>query len=347
MKKFVVILSSIALGLLLLSLILINNHGVQDFLLKRGALLLMSSTDVENPVDALRVFVCGSSSPLPDPERAQACIAVLTPQHFFVIDSGAGSSRNLMVAGVPLDRLDGVLLTHFHSDHIAELYEINLNSWVQGRPEPLTIYGPAGVNEIVDGLNLVYRQDVGYRVEHHGEELLPPRLGKLVANMIEPGVIVDEGGLKITAFTVDHQPVVPAVGYRIDYEGRSVVVTGDTIVSSGLEKMVVNLDLLLSDTLSLPVMEILSAAARESGRDRNAKILKDVTDYHAHKINVVELSQKAGVRLTGLYHLVPPPRNFIIEKFYQRDLPGNVILTEDNMWFTLRVGATDIDVDYP
>ncbi|HIG41244.1 MAG: MBL fold metallo-hydrolase [bacterium] len=347
MKKLAVILLSIALGLLLLSLILVNNHGVQDFLLKRAALLLMSTTVVENPIDALRIFVCGSSSPLPDPERAQACIAVITPQHFFVIDSGAGSTGNLMAAGLPLNRLDGVLLTHFHSDHIAELYEVNLNSWVQGRPDPLTIYGPAGVDEIVDGLNLVYRQDVVYRVEHHGEELLPPRLGKLMAKLIVPGVIVDTGELKITAFAVDHRPVTPAVGYRIDYKGRSAVVTGDTIVSTELEKMVVNLDLLLSDTLSLPVMEILSAAARESGRDRNAKILKDVTAYHAHKINVVKLSKKAGVQLTGLYHLVPPPRNFIIEKFYQRDLPGNIILTEDNMWFTLRVGETGIDTDYP
>ena len=157
MKKLIAVLATATVVLLVLSLGLLYSQRGQDFVLRRGALLAMNSTFVEHPVDALRVFVCGSSSPLPDPARAQACIAILTPAHFFVIDSGAGSTRNLLAARLPVVRLNGVLLTHFHSDHIAELYELNLGSWVQGRAEPLSIYGPNGISEVVEGLNLAYR----------------------------------------------------------------------------------------------------------------------------------------------------------------------------------------------
>ncbi len=131
---------------------------------------MMSGAGIEDG-DALRVFVCGSSSPLPAQGRAQACIAVLSPEHFFVIDSGAGSTLNIMTARLPTQRLDGVLLTHFHSDHIAELYELNLNSWVQGREHPLAVYGPEGVKQVVEGVNQTYELDVSYRVAHHGSDL--------------------------------------------------------------------------------------------------------------------------------------------------------------------------------
>jgi ribonuclease Z len=103
----------------------------------------------QNPskVPGLRVVVCGSASPLGnDPKRAQACIAVLTPEHFFIFDAGAGSQNRIGQAQLPMDRLSGVFLTHFHSDHIAALPDINLNAWVMGAKASLRVYGPVGVS---------------------------------------------------------------------------------------------------------------------------------------------------------------------------------------------------------
>jgi ribonuclease Z len=347
MKKLLIFLATTTLGLLLLSSGLLYSERGQDLLLRRGAMAVMSAAYVEYPVDALRIYVCGSSSPLPDPQRAQACVVILTPEHFYVVDSGAGSTMNLIASRLPLKRLNGVLLTHFHSDHIAELYELNLNSWIQGRAEPLAVYGPDGVSHVVDGLNLTYQQDVQYRVEHHGADLLPPALGKLVARTIDASVIIEHNGLKVTSFVADHQPVFPAVGYRIDYKGRSVVITGDTIITSKLEKVAEAADLLLSDALSMPIINTLADAATAAGLHRNAKILKDVRDYHAHVADVIEMSVRARIKLTGLYHLVPPPANIVMENIYKRNLPDNVILTQDRMWFTLEVGDDEVNVDFP
>ena len=111
--------------------------AVQDRLLEIGTTRIAERGAVPLPEsESLRVYVCGSASPL-GMGQAQACIALITPEHFYLIDSGAGSTDNISRLNLPMSKLDGLLLTHFHSDHIAEIYEVNLNSWVQGRPQPL------------------------------------------------------------------------------------------------------------------------------------------------------------------------------------------------------------------
>ena len=346
MKKIVIVVIGVALIVALLAVGLLNVPWFQDRLLEQGAKIGMSAPPAETD-DALRVFVCGSSSPLPAPGRAQACIAIVTPEHFYLIDSGAGSTTNLMASRLPLQRLDGLLLTHFHSDHIAEIYEVNLNSWVQGRPQPLVVMGPAGVDEVVSGINATYAMDVGYRVAHHSAELLPPELGRLHARPITPGVVVQSDGLKIEAIEADHAPITPAVGYRIDYRGRTVLVTGDTVITDGITAAAQNIDLLLTDALSLPIILTLAETAKKAGRTRNAKILMDVTDYHANTDSILTLVGQANVQLTGYYHMVPPPANIIMQKIYERDLPDNVVLTDDGMWFELEVGGDEVTVSYP
>jgi ribonuclease Z len=346
MKKAAIGLVGVSIVLLLLALGLLNVSGVQDALLAQGAKAQMSQTPRDSR-DILRVFVCGSSSPIPAPGRAQACIAIVTPQHFYLIDSGAGSTTNLMSSKLPLERLDGILITHFHSDHIAELYEVNLNSWVQGRPKPLLVMGPTGIVDVIDGINTTYSRDVGYRVAHHSPELLPPELGILHAKVISPGVVIDQGGLRIQAIAVNHAPIDPALGFRIDYKDRSVLVTGDSVITDSIRQASQDLDLLLTDALSLPIILTLAETAEGVGRTRNARILTDVTDYHASTDSIVSLIDQADIQLTAYYHMVPSPSNIIMQKIYERDLPDNAVLTEDRMWFELEVGGDKVNVVTP
>ena len=217
-------------------------------------------------------------------------------------------------------------------------------SWVAGRPAPLRVIGPAGVEQVVSGFNTAYTLDRGYRVAHHGAELLPPALHEMQAETIEPGVILDEDGLTITAFAVDHTPVAPAVGYRFDHGGRSVVVTGDTIVTPGIEAAAENADVLLSDALSLPIVQTMERAATAAGRPRNAKIAKDIQDYHANVANLGAMAEKVGVRQLALYHLVPAPRNAIMEAIFRRGLPDDAIITTDGMTFDLPPDSEEIIV---
>lgn len=324
--------------LILLGAALVNVPAVQDLLLNRLAAAGFS-TVARPDFDGLRVFMCGTSSPLPAPDRAQACVAVMAGDRLYLVDAGAGSARTLNLARVDMSQLRGVLLTHFHSDHIASLPDFNLNSWVAGRPDPLTVYGPVGVNQVVEGFNAAYALDSEYRVSHHGAELLPPELAIMESRIVAEGLVAEEDDLVITAYPADHFPVVPALIYRFDYRGRSVVISGDTLVNDGLIEAATDADLLLQDALSVP---IISALEKTTAGSRISKIFHDIQDYHAPTSDMTRLLETTGVQQLALYHLVPPPMNFLFEKIFTRDLPAGVILTEDGMVFDLPAGSEDI-----
>ncbi len=217
---------------------LIHVPAVQDAMFRRAIDYNLAATrnDLVAP-DALRVVLCGTGNPLAARERADACTAVFAGGNFYLVDVGPGAWKNLALWHIPAARLAAVMLTHFHSDHIGDLGEANLETWAQGRDHPLRVYGPPGVEQVVGGFAQAYALDEGYRVAHHGAALMPPANWKMepLAVKIEtpPGAsscaggsatVLEENGLKITAFTVDHRPVAPAYGYRFDYKGRSVVV---------------------------------------------------------------------------------------------------------------------------
>jgi ribonuclease Z len=129
------------------AVVVLNVPAAQDAVFKRAVTAVL--TQGPEPLDGMRVIVCGSASPLGrDPERAQACIAVVTAEHFLLFDVGARSPLRMAQARLPMARINGVFLTHFHSDHIAALPDVNLASWVQGRPAPLDVYGPPGVQSV-------------------------------------------------------------------------------------------------------------------------------------------------------------------------------------------------------
>ena len=287
------------------------------------------------PEGGMRVFMCGTAAPLPVRDRAQACVAILVDKRIYVVDAGMASHETAVLAPLALENLRAIFVTHYHSDHIADIPEFNLMSWVAGRPQPLQLIGPGGVETVVSGLNRAYALDNSYRTGHHGADLLPPELGRLEARAVEEGVVLDEDGLVVTAFPVNHAPVAPALGYRFDYGGRSVVVTGDTVVADGLETAARDVDLLLSDGLSTPIVQAMETAARASGQDRRAKIFLDIQDYHASVRSMIEMAERVNVGQLGFYHLVPAPQNSLMERIWRRDLPSHVMLTNDFMTFDL------------
>jgi ribonuclease Z len=299
----------------------------------------MTGPSAMESYDGLKVFLCGTSSPLPDPNRAQACVAVLAGDSLYLVDAGAGSARVAALGRLPLDRLEAVFLTHYHSDHIAALPEFNLNSWVAGRKRALTVLGPVGVAEVVEGYNDAFRLDLKYRVNHHGDKLLPPEIGAMKARLMDAGTTLDFGDLTVTSFLVNHDPVRPAVGYRFDYHGRSVVISGDTIITPDLVDAATGADLLLQDALSLLIIQTFERAA---GGTRMEKIFLDIQDYHAHTTDLKGLVEQSGVSQVALYHLVPPPQNALFQKIFSRDLPEGTVITSDGMIFELPASSTDV-----
>jgi ribonuclease Z len=344
MRKFLVFLSGFSILFVAIGFGIWKTRAGQDWLLERAVTVGMQRSVAMGPYEGLMVFLCGTSSPLPAPGRAQACVAVLAGESLYLVDAGAGSAQVATLGRLPLERLEAIFLTHFHSDHIAALPEFNLNSWVAGRPQPLTIVGPQGVSEVVDGLNNAYRQDLTYRVAHHGAELMAPHLGVMEAQIMAAGASLKKGDLTITSFKVNHDPVRPAVGYRFDYRGRSVVISGDAIVTPSLIDAATGADLLLQDVLSLPIIQSLEKASAGS---RLEKIFHDIQDYHAHTSDLANLVAESGVRQLALYHLVPAPRNALFAKIFKRDLPGGTVITEDGMIFELPAESEQVKVLTP
>ena len=341
MKKLLLAVGALALTAASIWTV-INTESGQDFLFQRAATSLLGQAP--DPIEDLQVVICGSASPLGnDPNRAQACIAVVTPEHFFLVDVGARSPLRIAQAQLPLNRLDGVLLTHYHSDHIAGLPDVNLASWVRQRSGNLKVYGPPGVEIVVNGFNHAYQLDRKYRTAHHGEKLLPASNGMMKANAITPGDIVwADDEMTVTSFLVEHPPIVPAVGYRFDYKGRSVVISGDSNAADTLFDAAKNADLLLHDALSRTLLDPMIAAAKANNVPVMPTIMTDVIDYHADTHTLPQRAKDAGIRRLAFYHMVPVPAMSVAEDMFLRGLPNDVTLVDDLQRFVLPAGSSDI-----
>ncbi len=334
---------AVLIGLTILGAILYRSAPVQDALMRAGAAAALSN--VPETFDGLQVVVCGSASPLGNnPDRAQACLAVITPEHFFLVDVGARSPMRIAQAQLPMNRLTAVMLTHFHSDHIAGLADVNLASWVAGRRASMQVYGPEGVETVVAGFNQAYRLDRGYRVAHHGEKLLPRSAGPMQANTFQPGLAWQDDSMTVTSFLVDHHPIDPAVGYRFDYRGRSVVISGDTNASDSLFAAAAGADIVFHDALARDSLDIMQNVMAESGRSGIAQIIADVTDYHADTRVLEEAANAAGIEQLVLYHLVPTPMNSLTETMFLRGLSDKTLLAHDLQVFELPPESEEITI---
>jgi ribonuclease Z len=342
-------------ALLSLALDLTGCSQLEDLLVGRAADQALRGDHEEWLEDgSLHAVLCGTGSPLPDAGRAAACVAVMAGGQFFLVDVGPGSWEQVQLWGLPRARLSGVLLTHFHSDHIGELGETTVQSWIAGRSGPLPVYGPPGVEQVVEGFQRAYALDAGYRRTHHGNALAADG-AEPVARPIPlsapdaAAVVLERDGLRITAFAVDHTPVSPAYGYRFDYGGRSVVVSGDTARSPNLAIHARGADVLVHEALVARIVKGVSDRLAERGATRLAKLAADILDYHATPAQAVEIAAEAGVKMLVLTHLVPavpgPFLNFVF--LGDVDVPDalTVVIGEDGTRFTLPPQSDAIDVD--
>lgn len=327
--------------------------GLQDAIVRRMAIQRVGHEHAEvYDRDALRIFFCGTGSPVPDRVRGQACTGVFAGGHFFLVDTGVGSADRLTWAHVPTGGLDGVLFTHFHSDHIAGLPDVVLNSWVSGRTKPLKLYGGPGIEDVAKGFAMAFAADASYRTAHHTAAYLPESGGRLEGVQVDvpPGdgavTVFHDGDLRIQAFHVTHPPIEPAYGYRIDYKDRSVVFSGDTTAGSPLVKVGAKADVMVHEALAPHMLAAATAALAASGDARRAKILGDTPGYHTSPVDAAKDANAAGVRLLVLSHLVPAVNGRFPEQVFLRGVEdvrkdGTMIATE-GLLLTLPTGSAEI-----
>jgi len=327
--------------------------------MRRGAERALSADRIAELPDGLHVALCGAGGPMPRAKRSGPCVAVVAGRTLFVVDAGTNGARNLQGRiGWPPGRIAAVFLTHYHSDHIDGLGELGLLRWVGGgHRDPLPLHGPEGVVEIAEGFDRAYQFDARYRVAHHGSAVVPPEGAGFAAKPFAtpvPGaalVLFERDGIRVSTFRVEHEPVVPAVGYRFDYGGRSLVVSGDTKKSESLLAQARGVDLLVHEALSPKLVGILHDAAESAGNSALAKIMTDIPDYHTTPVEAGELAKAAGARHLLLYHIVPPLPVPGLESVFldgvSSAFSGGITLGRDGTRISLPSGSKAVDVSEP
>ena len=240
----------------------------------------------------IEVVLLGTGSPIVDPNRAGPATLARAGNSTFLVDCGRGALLRLAAAGVAVGQLDALLLTHLHSDHITDLNDVITTRWVTSfAPSPLRVFGPPGTQAVVDALLTMLRPDIGYRLAHHDDLTWEPPVE--VTELLD-GPVLEVGGVSIVCAPTDHRPVHPTIGFRIDYDGRSVVLAGDTVPCEGLDRLCAGANGLVHTV-------IRDDLVANVGIQR----LTDILDYHSSVAQAAQTAARAGVETLVLTHYVP------------------------------------------
>ena len=243
----------------------------------------------------MEVIILGSGSPLPHPERAGPATLIKVKDKNYLFDCGRGVLMRAAAVSVGAPMLDGLFLTHMHSDHTTDYNDVITTRWIMSpKPNTLMVYGPEGVELFTERTLLSLGQDIGYRLAHHADLNEGPRV---VPKSFSGGEVLAEDGIRITAESTDHNPVHPTLGFRIESDEKVIAIAGDTIPCKGLDTICQNADIYVQTVIR---SDIIANAPMER--------MRDVIDYHSDVRQAGETAQRCNVNTLILNHCVPPPR---------------------------------------
>ena len=349
LKHFLILIISISI----LTLIAIQFTAVQDLAAKLTIKAQVQRAILGNAkipdYDALSAVTCGTRSPITSPpDRAETCTMIIAGEHIYIVDVGDGSVANLRNWNIPFNKIKAVLITHMHSDHISDLADLNLVTWIGAdRTKKLDVYGPRGIELITQGFEMSHKLDYLYRNMHHGDILAPLKVaGYNPITIIQESIVFDENDLKVTAFTVNHSPVEPAFGFRFDYKDRSIVISGDTTMNNNVIKNAKDADVLIHEAQSNMLVEMAREELEISGQF-NAKIMEDIKNYHSTPKEAARVAKKAEVDHLILNHLSPAPDGYIAEQIFTRGLSKifpDWTLAKDGTMIILPINSIEIEI---
>jgi ribonuclease Z len=274
-------------------------------------------------VPAIKVTLLGTGTPQPIMERFGPSILVQADSETLLFDAGRGCLQRLRQINVSYDKINALFLTHLHSDHVVGLSDLWLTGWlVSERAIPLNVFGPSGTDEMIKYLQKAFAFDIKIRTEDDKRAEVG---GKLLAKEIQQGVVYEKNGVKVIAFKVDHHPDIPALGYRIEYKGHSVILSGDTRYSENL--------ILFSKGADLVIHEVVVAPDSLTKSDPKYAILAHhTTPEQAAKIfNAVKPKLAVYSHISKLYGRTEEE----LLKRTKDNYAGPVIVGEDLMSFSI------------
>ncbi|HKY06104.1 MAG TPA: MBL fold metallo-hydrolase [Blastocatellia bacterium] len=246
----------------------------------------------------------------------------------YIVDCGYGTSQRLLGAGVPLNKLRYIFITHHHSDHNLEFGTLFYNSWVTGLSARIDAYGPTGLVKMTEDFLDYMRFDFDTRTSDEGRA--QPRDLILAHDISRPGVVLVNDDVKVSACLVRHPPIKQAFAYRFDAKDRSIVISGDTAYSPELARFAKGADVLVHEVMYLPGIEVLVRRLPNATRLREHLLAS-----HSLPEDVGKVAAQAGVKTVVLSHFVPGDDPSITDDQWtegvRRHFTGRVIVGKDLM----------------
>jgi len=242
----------------------------------------------------IEVTLLGTGSPIPDADRAGPSTLVRAGGQTFLVDCGRGVQQRLTAAGAAANGLTALLLTHLHSDHIADLGDMIISRWVSTftpDPVPLPIIGPPGTAEVVEATLKAFGFDIGYRIAHHADLTSPPPVEVFEYT---DGPVWDRDGVQIRVAPTDHRPVAPTIGFRVEHAGASVVLAGDSVPCESLDALASGAGALVHTVIRKDLIDKMPMQR-----------IRDICDYHSSVEEAAATATRAGVGILILTHYVP------------------------------------------
>jgi ribonuclease Z len=268
------------------------------------------------------VTLLGTGCPQVSTERYGPANLVRHGGAAFLVDCGSGTTQRLLGAGSAGRDIDAVLLTHLHSDHLVDVYQLIISSWHQGRDRPQIVYGPRGTKAFVDGTMAIWRDELAQRIAH--ERRPSTRALEIDVREITAGEVLTQGGVRVQAIDVAHQPVKHAFGFVFEAAGKKLVLSGDTAYCPALIAAAQDADVLVHECFIHREMKLTPG--------RTAEGLHNVASYHTLSSEVGNVAREARAKCLVLNHFVPVrfDKPALLAEV-RRDYAGPVVVGEDLM----------------
>jgi ribonuclease Z len=275
-----------------------------------------------------KVTLLGTGNPRPVMSRFGPSILVEAGKEKLIFDCGRGSTQRLYQLKIPFADITGLFLTHLHSDHTVGIPDLWLTGWVMGRTTPLPVWGPEGTKAMMQHLQEAYAFDI--HIRRDVDTKLPRAGAETIGNDIDEGVVYNSGGVKVTAFLVDHAEIKPAFGYRVDYDGHSVTLSGDTRPSDNLIKVAQGTDVLIHEVID---PEAFGGTVAADSLEQKKKIIEHHTTPQQAGLIFTQVKPKLAV----YSHIVPPDVPDVVPHT-RKTYSGPLEVGEDLM--TIEIGET-------
>jgi ribonuclease Z len=242
----------------------------------------------------VELVLLGTGFPLPDPDRAGPSTLIRAGGMDLLFDAGRGVLMRLRGANSGPVQVHTTFLTHLHSDHVTDFNDLVTMQWAMNLgPAPLRVIGPPGTAAFRDDTLAMLQSDIVWRIAHHADLNWEPDVR---VNEVTEGVAFEENGVRVIAALTEHPPVRPTIGFRVEHDGRSIVIAGDTLPCEGLDALCAGADVYVQTVLRRPLIEAIPAPR-----------LKEILNYHSSTQDAARTAARGGVKTLVFTHMMPAP----------------------------------------